>query len=72
MSHAAEPTPIDITAAEVHITAADLPLSCPRPGAAFSARHPKVYLDALKTGEVACPYCGTKYIFTGERPKGHH
>ena len=19
-----------------------------------------------------CPYCGAKYVFTGELPKGHH
>ena len=33
--------------------------------------HPRVYLDVLKTGEVACPYCGTRYVFKGEAPKGH-
>jgi uncharacterized Zn-finger protein len=31
-----------------------------------------VFLDVLKQGEAACPYCGTTYRFTGERPKGHH
>jgi len=31
-----------------------------------------VFLDVLATGEAACPYCGTRYIFKGERPKGHH
>ena len=25
-----------------------------------------------ETGEATCPYCGTKYVFTGEAPKGHH
>jgi uncharacterized Zn-finger protein len=56
------------------VTAHDLPLACPRPGAPLWARHPKVFIDVLKspTGEAACPYCGTQYRFTGERPKGHH
>ncbi|MBZ0131295.1 MAG: zinc-finger domain-containing protein, partial [Rhodocyclaceae bacterium] len=36
------------------------------------ARHPRVFLDPLKTGEADCPYCGTRYIFSGEAPKGHH
>ena len=57
---------------EVDVTAHDLPLACPRPGAPLWARHPRVFLDVLKQGETACPYCGTKYRFTGERPKGHH
>ncbi len=59
----------DITVA---VTRTDLPLACPRPGAPLWARHPKVFLDVLKTGDVTCPYCSTRYVFTGERPKGHH
>lgn len=59
----------DITVA---VTKADLPLACPQPGAPLWARHPKVFLDVLKTGEVTCPYCSAHYVFTGERPKGHH
>jgi uncharacterized Zn-finger protein len=34
--------------------------------------HPRVFLDVLKTGETVCPYCGTKYVFKGEAPKGGH
>lgn len=56
----------------VAVTMADLPLACPQPGAPLWARHPKVFLDVLKTGDVTCPYCSTRYVFTGERPKGHH
>jgi len=58
----------------VDVTAHDLPLACPRPGAPLWARHPKVFIDVLKpeSGQAACPYCGTMYHFTGERPKGHH
>lgn len=66
--------PTSDTAREVEITAHDLPLHCPRPGSPLWARHPRVFLDVLKSaqGEAACPYCGTKYRFSGERPKGHH
>ncbi len=60
------------SAREVSVTAHDLPLHCPVLGAPLWARHPRVFLDVLKSGEAACPYCGTKYRFSGERPKGHH
>ena len=56
----------------VAITAHDLPLHCPQPGTQLASLHPRVFLDVLKTGEAICPYCGTKYVFTGEAPKGHH
>ena len=67
-------TVIDETRRQIDVTAHDLPLACPRPGTPLWARHPKVYIDLLKgaNGEAACPYCGTQYRFTGERPKGHH
>ena len=54
------------------VSAKDLPLHCPPPGAPLWARHPRVFLDPLKTGEAACPYCGTRYTFNNEAPKGHH
>ena len=60
------------TARDVNVTAHDLPLHCPQPGAPLWARHPRVFLDVLNTGSAACPYCGTRYTFTGERPTGHH
>ncbi len=60
------------TARAVDVTAHDLPLHCPLPGAPLWARHPRVFLDVLKTGSAACPYCGTCFTFTGERPHGHH
>lgn len=25
--------------------------------------HPKVYLDASKTGTITCPYCSKTYIY---------
>ena len=57
---------------EVELTAHDLPLHCPQPGAPLWARHPRVYLDVTKTREASCPYCGTHYVFKGDLPKGHH
>ena len=56
----------------IQVTTKDLPLHCPQPGAPLWARHPRVFLDVLKEGEAICPYCSAKYVFTGERPKGHH
>ena len=64
-------TPTDNTRT-VDVTAHDLPLACPRPDSPLWARHPRVFLDVLKHAEATCPYCGTQYRFTGEKPKGHH
>ncbi|KYC29156.1 conserved protein of unknown function [Sterolibacterium denitrificans] len=59
-------------ARRLDVTAADLPLHCPLPDSPLWSRHPRVFLDVLKTGTATCPYCSTEYAFTGERPKGHH
>ncbi len=56
----------------VEITAGDLPLHCPPPGAELWCQHPRVFLDVSHGGEAVCPYCGTHYVFKGELPKGHH
>ncbi|MDR1996417.1 zinc-finger domain-containing protein [Azonexus sp.] len=56
----------------VQLTADDLPLHCPTAKSALWSQHPRVFLDVLKTGEAVCPYCSTKYVLTGEAPKGHH
>ncbi len=45
----------------VDVTAAELPLACPRMGDPVVFDHPRVYLDILQTGEILCPYCGTLY-----------
>ena len=58
-------------AREVEVTERDLPLHCPLPGAPLWARHPRVYLDVAKKGEMLCPYCGTKFLYKGAAPKGH-
>jgi uncharacterized Zn-finger protein len=56
----------------ISVTAHDLPLHCPLPDSPLWSRHPRVFLDPMKGGEAVCPYCGTRYTFTGEAPKGHH
>ena len=55
----------------IAITAKDLPLHCPPPGAPLWARHPRVFLDVTHSGQVVCPYCSAHYVFKGEAPKGH-
>jgi uncharacterized Zn-finger protein len=56
----------------VEVTAGDLPLHCPLPGSPLWARHPRVFLDVAKTGEASCPYCGTRFLLKGDKPKGRH
>lgn len=56
----------------VEVEAKDLPLHCPMPGAPLWARHPRVFLDVVKNGEAYCPYCGTKFLFKGQKPRGQH
>jgi uncharacterized Zn-finger protein len=58
------------SAREVTLTDRDLPLHCPLPGAPLWARHPRVFLDVARQGEALCPYCGTKYLYKGDRK--HH
>ena len=53
----------------VEVTAHDLPLHCPQPGAALAGLHPRVFLDVLKSGEVTCPYCSTQYVSRAKRPR---
>ncbi len=60
------------TSRAVAVTAHELPLHCPLPDSPLWSRHPRVFLDVLKTGSTVCPYCGTTYTFTGDAPKGHH
>ena len=54
------------------VTAKDLPLHCPTDAVAVWSSHPRVFLDIAATGQVACPYCGTKYILkAGVHAKQH-
>ncbi len=50
-----------------HVSAADLPLSCPMPGMYLWNSHPKVYLPVEETGEAMCPYCGASYVLDAEQ-----
>jgi uncharacterized Zn-finger protein len=56
---------------QVEVTEKDLPLHCPQADAPLWSRHPRVFLDVTRTGEVLCPYCGTKFRFSGKKPSGH-
>ncbi len=57
---------------EIEITAKDLPLHCPTAATALWCSHPRVFLDVAATGQVLCPYCGTKYrLKAGEVVKQH-
>ena len=58
-------------ARSVEVTEHDLPLHCPTPSTPVWSMHPRVFLDVAKSGELLCPYCGTKYVYKGALPKGH-
>jgi uncharacterized Zn-finger protein len=68
MSELNEP---ETTEEEIPVSAGDLPLTCPRPGDPLWARHPRVTLDISREGHATCPYCSTRYVLLGERPKRH-
>jgi uncharacterized Zn-finger protein len=55
----------------VEVGEADLPLHCPTPNSPVWSMHPRVFLDVVKTGQILCPYCGTRYVYKGQKPKGH-
>lgn len=55
----------------VEVSEADLPLHCPMPKSPVWNMHPRVFLDVAKAGQVLCPYCGTRYVYKGSKPKGH-
>jgi uncharacterized Zn-finger protein len=55
----------------VEVTEQDLPLHCPTPSTPVWNMHPRVFLDVAKSGELLCPYCGTRYVYKGGPPKGH-
>lgn len=62
----------NITQRHIEVTAKDLPLTCPMPGAEQWNAHPKVTLPLNHGGDARCPYCGTLYQFKGELPHAHH
>ncbi len=56
------------TARPIRVTWADLPLSCPRPGAPLWSLHPRVYLPIHETGMERCPYCSAVYVLDKADP----
>ena len=64
--------PVTNSQRHIEVTAADLPLHCPMPSMMLWDAHPRVYLPIQETGEVQCPYCGTKYTLVGDPPAGGH
>ena len=56
--------------AAIEVKAEDLPVYCPNPKMALWSSHPRVFLDIVETGEVSCPYCGTRYRLAGGPRKG--
>ena len=64
--------PVSNSQTHIDVTAADLPLHCPMPSMILWNAHPRVYLPIQKTGEAACPYCGTKYTLVGGPVAGGH
>ncbi len=56
----------------VEISAAELPLHCPTDEQMVWNAHPRVFLAIEETGEVLCPYCGTRYVLKGGSPGGGH
>lgn len=47
-----------------HVTAKDLPISCPMPDMELWNSHPRVYLPIEDTGEAKCPYCGAVFVLS--------
>lgn len=45
----------------VELDGSDLPAFCPNPKMTLWNSHPRVYLEVVKSGSAACPYCGTVY-----------
>lgn len=43
------------------VTAAELPLCCPLPGASLWNSHPRVYLSFGPDGSAKCPYCSAEF-----------
>ena len=58
----ASASPAASPAAPRVVTRAELPLSCPLPGAPLWSAHPKVYLPIEATGSATCPYCGARFV----------
>jgi len=58
--------------APVVVQAKDLPVFCPNKSMPRWSSHPRVFLEIAPTGEVMCPYCGTRYVLEGGPLPGAH
>jgi uncharacterized Zn-finger protein len=56
----------------VEVDPKDLPVFCPNPAMPLWSSHPRVFLDIAVTGNVMCPYCGTRYTLRGGPLAGGH
>ncbi|MHB1543347.1 MAG: zinc-finger domain-containing protein [Gammaproteobacteria bacterium] len=45
-----------------HVTARDLPISCPADDSPLWCSHPRVFLPLEDCRETTCPYCSAHYI----------
>ena len=50
----------------VKVYKSDLPLHCPTNEMKLWNTHPRVYLPIEKSGQVTCPYCGTKFVLQND------
>jgi len=57
--------PTELDQRFIEVNPADLPLHCPLPSMKLWNTHPRVFLAIATTGEVLCPYCGTRYKLRG-------
>lgn len=53
-----------------HVSAGDLPISCPTSDMMLWNGHPKVYL-AFKDGKAQCEYCSAIYMLDDAHSKSH-
>lgn len=56
----------------VQLDGDQLPAYCPNEAMPVWSSHPRVFMDVAKTGEAACPYCGTKYKLKPGAKVHHH
>ena len=57
---------------EFEVDGKDLPLHCPTKDTPLWDAHPRVFLDVAKTGQVSCPYCGTRFKLKPGTQVHHH
>jgi len=56
----------------IEVSPSELPLHCPLASQMLWNSHPRVFLPIEQTGEVLCPYCGTRYTLKDGARSGSH